>query len=50
VREDVPPLSTVLQGGVKEKGEWNDPRLDGREPPPPSDLLEISRYAADPSL
>jgi serine O-acetyltransferase len=49
VRENVPPLSTVLIGGVKRKGEWDDPRLDGREPPPPPDLLEISRYAAAPT-
>jgi serine acetyltransferase len=49
VRKDVPPLSTVLLSGMKRKGEWDDPRLDGREPPPPPDLLEISPYAADPT-
>lgn len=49
VRGDVPPLSTVLQGGIKREGEWDDPRLDGREPLPPPDLLEISPYAADPT-
>jgi serine O-acetyltransferase len=48
VREDLPPMSTVLLSGVKLKGDWDDPRLDGREPPPPPDLLEISPYAADP--
>jgi serine acetyltransferase len=49
VREDVPPLSTVLQSGIRRMGEWDDPRLDGREPPPPPDLLAISPYAADPT-
>jgi serine O-acetyltransferase len=49
VREDIPPMSTVLQKGFKRKGEWDDPRLDGREPPPPPDLLQISPYAADPT-
>jgi serine O-acetyltransferase len=47
VREDVPPLSTVLQRKIKRKGEWDDPRLDGRESAPPADLLEISPWAAD---
>jgi serine O-acetyltransferase len=48
VREDLPPLSTLLLSGMKQKGEWDDPRLDGREPPPPPELLELSQYAADP--
>ncbi len=48
VRQDLPPLSTLLLSGLKRQGEWDDPRLDGREPPPPADLVEISRYAADP--
>jgi serine O-acetyltransferase len=47
VKEDLPPMSTQLLSGVKLKGEWSDPRLDGREAPPPPDLLEISPYCAD---
>jgi serine acetyltransferase len=45
VRQDLPPMSTLLLGGLKLRGEWNDPRLDGRESPPPPELLEISPYA-----
>jgi serine acetyltransferase len=45
VRQDVPPMSTLLLGGLKLPGEWRDPRVDGRETPPPPDLLEISPYA-----
>jgi serine acetyltransferase len=44
VRGDLPPLSTALLSGVREKGDWDDPRLDGREPPPHPELLEISPY------
>jgi serine acetyltransferase len=46
VREDLPPMSTLLMSGVRPKGEWKDPRLTGVEPPPPPDLLEISPYCA----
>lgn len=46
VREHLPPMSTLLVSGVREKGEWRDPRLDGREPPPPPELLAISPYCA----
>ena len=49
VREDLPRLSTLLVSGVRLEGEWNDPRRDGREPPPPDDLLAISPYAASAS-
>jgi serine O-acetyltransferase len=45
VRRDVPPMSTLLLGGLKPAGEWSDPRVDGRESPPPPELLEISPYA-----
>ncbi len=46
VREDLPPMSTLLLSGMKVAGEWNDPRTDGREPPPPPELLTISPYCA----
>jgi serine acetyltransferase len=46
VREDLPPMSTLLLSGVRLTGKWTDPRLDGREPPPPADLLAISPYCA----
>jgi serine acetyltransferase len=49
VREDLPPMSTLLLSGVRLAGEWRDPRLDGREPPPPPDLLAISPYCASAS-
>jgi serine O-acetyltransferase len=45
VREDLPPLSTLLLSGVKTLGEWDDPRLDGREPLPPPELAALSPYA-----
>jgi serine acetyltransferase len=45
VRQDVPPMSTLLLGGMKLAGDWTDPRVDGRESPPPPELLEISPYA-----
>jgi serine acetyltransferase len=48
VREDLPPMSTLLLSGVKLRGEWKDPRLDGREAPPPPELLELGPYCADP--
>lgn len=46
VKEDLPPMSTLLLSGVRLAGSWRDPRLDGREPPPPPDLLAISPYCA----
>jgi serine acetyltransferase len=46
VREDMPPMSTLLLSGLRRAGEWHDPRVDGTEPPPPDDLLEISPYCA----
>jgi serine acetyltransferase len=46
VRDHVPPMSTLLLSGLKLGGEWSDPRLDGREPPPTPDLVAISPYAA----
>jgi serine acetyltransferase len=46
VKEDVPPMSTLLLSGLRRAGEWRDPRLDGREAPPPPDLLAISPYCA----
>jgi serine O-acetyltransferase len=49
VREDLPAMSTLLLSGVKLAGSWKDPRLDGREPPPPADLLAISPYCASVS-
>jgi serine O-acetyltransferase len=49
VREDLPPMSTLLVSGVRLQGEWKDPRLTGVEPPPPPDLLEISPYCASAS-
>jgi serine acetyltransferase len=48
VRGDLPPLSTLLLGGLKLLGEWSDPRLDGREAPPPPELLALSPYCAAP--
>jgi serine acetyltransferase len=45
VREDLPPMSTLLLSGVRFAGKWDDPRLDGREAPPPPELLRISPYA-----
>lgn len=44
VRQDLPPMSTLLLSGLKLRGEWDDPRLDGREPPPPPELLKLSPY------
>lgn len=45
VREDLPPMSTLLLSGMRPHGKWRDPRLDGREADPPPDLLAISPYA-----
>lgn len=50
VREDLPPMSTLLMSGVRLRGDWDDPRVDGREPPPPPELLAISPYCADNGL
>jgi serine acetyltransferase len=46
VREDLPPMSTLLVSGLRPRGSWSDPRLDGREPAPTPDLLAISPYCA----
>jgi hypothetical protein len=44
VKEDLPPWSTVLVSGVKQQGEWHDPRSDGRDPVPPPELLALAPY------
>src|SRR2546423_1725027 len=46
VRQDLPPMSTLLVSGVKLTGDWDDPRLDGREPPPPPELAGLSHAPA----
>lgn len=47
VREDLPSMSTLLLSGLRREGEWDDPRLNGREAPPPPDVLHISPYAPE---
>ncbi len=44
VREDLPPMSTLLLSGLREAGKWRDPRVEGKEPPPPPELLALSPY------
>jgi serine acetyltransferase len=44
VRQHLPAMSTLLLSGLRVRGEWDDPRLDGREPPPPPELMKLSPY------